>query len=78
MHYPCREEIVEFTINNTAREIKQMVNKINKHAPGKVKFCYEVGVDDRTTPGSRLYAHRAIGCDCDHIAADCPACPRPA
>jgi transposase len=44
LHYPCQEEIVEFTINNTVRDIKKMVNKIKKHAPGKVEFCYEAGV----------------------------------
>jgi len=44
LHYPCREEIVEFTISNTARDIKKMVNKIKKQAPGKVEFCYEAGV----------------------------------
>ena len=44
LHYPCQEEIVEFTINNTVRDIKKMVNKIKKHGPGKVEFCYEAGV----------------------------------
>jgi transposase len=44
LHYPCQEEVVEFTINNTVRDIKKMVNKITKHAPGKVEFCYEAGV----------------------------------
>jgi len=44
LHYPYHEEIVEFTINNTVRDIKKMVNKIKKHAPGKVEFCYEAGV----------------------------------
>ena len=44
LHYPCREEIVEFTISNTARDVKKMVNKIKKQAPGKVEFCYEAGV----------------------------------
>jgi len=44
LHYPCQEEIVEFTINNTVRDIKKMVNKIKKQAPGKVEFCYEAGV----------------------------------
>ena len=38
LHYPYHEEIVEFTINNTVRDIKKMVNKIKKHAPGKVEF----------------------------------------
>jgi len=44
LHYPCQEEIIEFTVNNTVRDIKKMVNKIKKHAPGKVEFCYEAGV----------------------------------
>jgi transposase len=44
LHYPCQEEIVEFTINNTVRDIKKMVNKIKKQAPGEVEFCYEAGV----------------------------------
>ena len=44
LHYPCQEEIVEFAINNTVRDIKKMVNKIKKQAPGKIKFCYEAGV----------------------------------
>lgn len=44
LHYPSREEIVEFTVNNTARDIRKMVNKIKNQAPGKVEFCYEAGV----------------------------------
>ena len=44
LHYPCQEEIVEFTINNTVRDIKKMVKKITKQAPGQVEFCYEAGV----------------------------------
>ena len=44
LHYPCQEEIVEFTINNTVRDINKMVKKIVKEAPGKVEFCYEAGV----------------------------------
>ena len=44
LHYPCQKEIVEFTVNNTVRDIKKMVNKIKKQAPGKVEFCYEAGV----------------------------------
>ena len=44
LHYPGQEEIVEFTINNTIRDIKKMVNKITKQAPGKIEFCYEAGV----------------------------------
>ncbi len=30
LHYPRQEEIVEFTINNTIRDIKKMVKKIKK------------------------------------------------
>ena len=44
LHSPCQEEIVEFTINNTVRDINKMVKKIVKDAPGKVEFCYEAGV----------------------------------
>jgi len=44
LHYPCHEEIVEFTINNTIGDIKKMVKKIKKQSPGKVEFCYEAGV----------------------------------
>jgi len=44
LHYPCQEEIVEFAISNTVRDIKKMVNKIKKQAPGEVEFCYEAGV----------------------------------
>jgi transposase len=42
--HPRQDEIVEFTINNTARDIKKMVKKIKKQAPGQVEFCYEAGV----------------------------------
>ena len=44
LHYPCQEEIVEFTVNNTEHDIKKMVKKIKKQAPGTVEFCYEAGV----------------------------------
>jgi transposase len=44
LHYPFHQEIVEFTVNNTARDIKKMVNKIAKNAPGQIEFCYEAGV----------------------------------
>jgi transposase len=44
LHYPCQEEIVEFTINNTTRDIKKMVKKITKQVSGEVEFCYEAGV----------------------------------
>ncbi len=44
LHYPGQEEIVRFTVRNTAREITKMARKIIKQAPGEVKFCYEAGV----------------------------------
>ena len=44
LHYPCQEEVFEFTISNTVREINKMVKNITKEAPGKVEFCYEAGV----------------------------------
>lgn len=64
LHYPCQEEVVEFTINNTARDIKKMVNKITRHAPGKVEFCYEAGVC-----GFNLKRRiEQLGCRCSVIA----------
>jgi transposase len=64
LSYPCQEEIVEFTINNTARDIKKMVNKITRHAPGKVEFCYEAGVC-----GFNLKRRiEQLGCRCSVIA----------
>ena len=44
LQYPCREQLVELTIENNLRDIKKMVNKIKKQAPGKIEFCYEAGV----------------------------------
>ena len=44
LHYPCQEEILEFTITNTVRDINKMVKKVTKEAPGEVEFCYEAGV----------------------------------
>ena len=44
LHYPGNEQIVQFVIKNTARDIKKMVNKIKKQAPADIKFCYEAGV----------------------------------
>jgi transposase len=43
-HHPGQEEIIEFSINNTLRDVKRMVKKITKQAPGQVEFCYEAGV----------------------------------
>jgi len=44
LHYPGQEEIVRFTVRNTARDITKMVKKITKQAPGDVEFCYEAGI----------------------------------
>jgi transposase len=44
IHFPGQEEIVEFSVKTTTRDIKRMVNKITKQAPGQVEFCYESGV----------------------------------
>lgn len=43
-HYPGCEEIVQFTVKNSVREVKKMVRKIKKQAPAAVAFCYEAGV----------------------------------
>jgi transposase len=64
LHYSCREEIVEFTINNTVRDIKKMVNKVKKQAPGKIEFCYEAGVCGFTLK-RRI---EQLGCRCCVIA----------
>ena len=64
LHHPRQEEILEFTINNTIRDIKKMVNKIKKQAPGQVEFCYEAGVCGFTLK-RRI---EDMGCKCDVIA----------
>ena len=64
LHYPRQEEIVEYTIHNTIRDIKKMVNKIKKQSPGQVKFCYEAGVCGFTLK-RRI---EDIGCKCEVIA----------
>jgi len=64
LHYPCQEEIVEFTINNTVHDINKMVKKIAKEAPRKVEFCYEAGVCGFTLK-RRIEQH---DCHCSVIA----------
>jgi transposase len=44
LQYPNQEELVEFTVENNLRDIKKMVNKIKRQAPGEIEFCYEAGV----------------------------------
>ena len=64
LHYPGQEEIVRFTVRNTAKEITKMTRKIVKQAPGEVEFCYEAGVCGFVLK-RRIEAH---GCKCTVIA----------
>jgi len=64
LHYPGDEQIVEFTVKNTARDIRKMVNKIKKQAPADVRFCYEAGVCGFTLK-RRI---EALDCKCAVIA----------
>jgi transposase len=64
LHHPGQEEIIDFTINNNVRDIKKMLNKIKKQAPGKVEFCYEAGVCGFTLK-RRI---EDMGCKCAVIA----------
>ncbi len=64
LHYPCQEEVTRFAVRNTARDIKKMVSKIKKQAPGEVLFCYEAGVCGFTLK-RRI---EALGCKCKVIA----------
>lgn len=64
LYYPGDEQVVEFTIKNTARDIRKMVNKIKKHAPADVAFCYEAGVCGFTLK-RRI---EALDCKCAVIA----------
>ncbi|HUW19860.1 MAG TPA: IS110 family transposase [Sedimentisphaerales bacterium] len=64
LHYPCQEEVLEFTVKNTVRDIKRMINKVAKRAPGKVEFCYEAGVCGFTLK-RRI---EQFGCRCSVIA----------
>ena len=62
--YPNDEVIVEFSVKNTPSEIRKMVRKIKKNAPGKVKFCYEAGICGFTLQ-RRI---EALKCKCSVIA----------
>ena len=42
--YPDTGEIQVFTVKNLVKDIKKMVKKIQRKAPGEVRFCYEAGV----------------------------------
>jgi transposase len=62
--YPNDEVIVEFSVKNTPSEIRKMVRKIKKNAPGEVKFCYEAGICGFTLQ-RRI---EALNCKCSVIA----------
>jgi transposase len=42
--YADTGELEVFTVANTAKEIKKTVKRIQRKAPGPVRFCYEAGV----------------------------------
>lgn len=44
LHYPGQDEIVRFTVKNTAKDISKMVKTIARQAPSDIRFCYEAGV----------------------------------
>ena len=64
MVYPNNEVIAEFSVKNTPSEIRKMVRRIKRNAPGGVKFCYEAGVCGFTLQ-RRI---EALGCKCSVIA----------
>jgi len=62
--YPNDEQIIQFSVKNSPAEIRKMVRKLKRNAPGKVKFCYEAGVC-----GFILQRRiEALGCKCSVIA----------
>jgi transposase len=44
MLLPDARQPEQWTVCNSAREIKRMVRRVGKQAPGAVEFCYEAGV----------------------------------
>ena len=62
--YPNDERIIEFSVKNTPAEIRKMVRKIKRNAPGKVQFCYEAGVCGFTLQ-QRI---ESLECKCSVIA----------
>jgi transposase len=62
--YPHTGELVQWTVQNTKKDITKMVKKIQRQAPGEVRFCYEAGVC-----GFVLKRWiEALGCACSVIA----------
>ena len=64
VHYPGDEQIVQFSVKNNARDIKEMVKKIKKQAPFEIEFCYEAGVCGFTL---KRWIEKQ-GCRCEVIA----------
>lgn len=62
--FPEQDEIVQSCVRNTAGEIRKMVKKIVRQAPGEVCFCYEAGVCGFTLK-RRI---ESLGCRCVVIA----------
>ncbi len=44
MILPGSDQITEWTLHNNDREIKRMVKRLEKVAPGEIEICYEAGV----------------------------------
>jgi transposase len=44
MILPGSDQVTEWTIHNNDREIKRMVKRLEKAAPGQIEVCYEAGV----------------------------------
>ena len=42
--YPDTGEMESFTVRNTVKDLTKMVKRIQRKAPGEVRFCYEAGV----------------------------------
>ena len=42
--YADTGELEVFTVRNTVKDIRKMVRKVQRKAPGEVHFCYEAGV----------------------------------
>ena len=62
--YPDTDQIQEFTVKNSVKDITRMINKIRRHAPSEVHVCYEAGVC-----GFVLKRQiEALGCKCAVIA----------
>ena len=43
MYLPGSEKPVEWQLANEAAAVRRMVRKVERQAPGEVRFCYEAG-----------------------------------